>query len=498
MYRRRSQKFLKKLGLMMKNDVWVKKIGTHRGAPRLFLDGVQASRAGFSPGEKFDVSIGGEAGNLHVVISKNVDGSRTVSHRVKSDQSIPVIDINSKELLAMFDGMDELRVVVAKDNVYLLPLASQIKKVERFDRLAGKIARGEPLSMGSLSHGGGILSHAIHKGLTDSGMKAELSFVNEIRTDLIEQAIAQNDAWGHNTRAVVMGMQEVVQDDWLMNALPKLEILEMGLPCSGASKAGATKRALEKMEDHPDVGHLVFAALAILNKTQPAVVLLENVPQYENTASAQILRLQLRDMGYNCHEAVLEGRDFGSLENRVRWCLVATTDGVDFDFESLAPSVHLVRKIGDIVDPSIPLDSPKWRAYEGLKEKAVRDKEDGKGFKMQVVTEDSTSIPTLREGYAKAGTCDPLLQHPEDPSLLRLLMAAEHANVKGVPPELIQGLSETIAHQLLGQGIVYEPFRAVGQRIGEAIEAAVAGRLLQKDSPAAEYVAARPRDRYTG
>jgi len=28
-------------------DVWVKKIGKHRGAPRLFLDGVQAARAGF-------------------------------------------------------------------------------------------------------------------------------------------------------------------------------------------------------------------------------------------------------------------------------------------------------------------------------------------------------------------------------------------------------------------------------------------------------------------
>lgn len=456
----------------MKQDVWVKKIGTHRGAPRLFLDGLQASRAGFAPGDRFNVAIDGTS----VVISRNKDGSRTVSRRDKGDQAYPVIDINNKELLAMFEGMDELRVVVAKDHVYLLPLASQVKKVERIERLAGKIARGEPLAMGSLSHGGGILSHAIHQGLNDAGMRADLTFVNEIRTDLIEHAIGQNDAWGENTRAVVMGMQEVAQDDWLLQALPKLEVLEMGLPCSGASQAGRTKRALEKMEDHPEVGHLMFAALTILSKTQPAVVLLENVPQYAKSASAQILRLQLRDMGYTCHEAVLEGKDFGCLENRVRWCLVGVTAGVEFDFERLAPTVRMVNTMADVIDYSIADDDPKWRAYQGLKDKAARDKEDGKGFRMQVVTEDSTSIPTLRKGYAKAGTCDPLLQHPTDPSLLRLLTAAEHARVKGVPPGLIEGLSETIAHQLLGQGIVYEPFRAVGQRIGESVTAAAARR----------------------
>lgn len=467
----------------MKQDVWVKKIGTHRGAPRLFLDGLQASRAGFAPGDKFNVEV--DVDGIRVIISRKKDGSRTVSHRKKGDQACPVIDINNKELLAMFEGMDELRVVVGNGHVYLLPLASQVKKVERIERLAGKIARGEPLAMGSLSHGGGILSHAIHQGLNDAGMKAELSFVNEIRADLIEHAIEQNDAWGENTRAVVMGMQELAQDDWLLQVLPKLEVLEMGLPCSGASLAGHTKRALEKMEDHPEVGHLMFAALTILSKTQPAVVLLENVPLYAKSASAQILRLQLRDMGYTCHEAVLEGKDFGCLENRVRWCLVGVTAGVEFDFERLAPIVRIVRTLADVIDPSIADDDPKWRSYQGLKDKVVRDKEDGKGFKMQVVTAGSTSIPTLRKGYHKAGTCDPLLQHPTDPTRLRLLTAAEHARVKGVPPGLIEGLSETIAHQLLGQGIVYEPFRAVGQRIGESVTAAAARRMGQTE-PIAE------------
>lgn len=449
----------------MSKDIWVKKIGSRRGAPRVFLDGSQAARAGFSPGDKFDVEIDGK----RVVIVKNSDGSRTVVGRDRGEKSHPVIDINSKELLSMFDGMDALRVVVAEDRVYLLPLASEVKKVERFERLAGKIARGEPLSMGSLSHGGGILSHAIHQGLTDAGMDANLMFANEIREDLVEHAIKQNDAWGDQTSAIVMGMQEVVQDDWVMNSLPKLEILEMGLPCSGASRAGSTKRDLQMMEQHPEVGHLVFSALMILNKTQPAVVLLENVPQYAKTASAQILRLQLRDMGYNCHEAVLEGKDFGSLENRVRWCLVATTSGVDFDFERIKPTVRVVQNLQSILDETIAEDDPRWRPFAHLKNKQERNESEGSSFRMQVFTPESTHVNTLRKGYHKNGSTDPLLAHPTNPDLLRAFTAQEHARIKGVPTELIEGLSQTTAHQLLGQGIVYEPFRAVGQRIGESL-----------------------------
>lgn len=444
-------------------DVWVKGIGARRGAPRIFLDGEQAVRTGFRPGEKLAVEVDGQK----VVIARSSDGSHTVSRRVKGDEVLPVIDINSKDLLALFDGMDAVRVVVTGDRVYLLPLASEIKKVERRTRLAAKLGSGEPLKIGSLSHGGGILSHAIHQGLVDAGLKAELAMANEIREDLIEHAIGHNPVWGSKTAAIVMAMQEVVQDDWVMANLPKLEVLEMGLPCSGASKAGATKRGLEMMEQHPDVGHLVYSALAILNKTQPIFVVLENVVPYKDSASAQILRLQLRDMGYDCHEAILEGKDFGCLENRVRWFMVAVTKGVGFNFDRIAPAVRAVQRLADVLDDTIQVDDPRWRSFEHLKTKRERDADAGKNFKMQVIRPDDTSVPTLRKGYHKGGSTDPLLQHPQNPALLRLLTAAEHARVKGVPVKLVTGLSETVAHQMLGQSVLYEPPRAVGRRIGE-------------------------------
>lgn len=462
-------------------DYLVRSVKEHRGAPRLYLDGLDVVRAGFSPGDRFDIEVDGH----RVTLSLKKDGSRTVSPKKRGDKVYPVVDINSKELLKAFEGMEAVRVVVRKGEVVILPLASEVKKRERLDRLKSKLENAERLAMGSLSHGGGVLSHAIHAGLIGAGIQADLVFANEIRDDLVNQAKEHNSAWTEETMALVAPMQEVAQDEWLMQQLPKLEILEMGLPCSGASRAGKSKRGLEMMEDHPEVGHLVYSALVILNKTQPVVVLLENVPEYADSASAQILRYQLRDMGYQTHEAILEGRDFGCLENRVRWCMVATTKGMDFSFENIEPKVKVVRRLKDVLENIAP-DDPRWRTFDYLKTKQVRDKEKGNGFGMQIVNPEDTKVPTIRKGYHKGGSTDPLLKHPTNDDLLRLFTGAEHARIKGVPEKLVEGLSDTTIHELLGQGVLYDPFESVGQRIGEAI-----GKIGDAESGALAETSAR-------
>jgi DNA (cytosine-5)-methyltransferase 1 len=456
-------------------DYVVKKVGRNRGTPRLFLDGQQAVRAGFSPGDRYEVIINED----RVVVEARHDGSRAVSRRVKGDKVLPVIDVESKQLLDLFEGMDSVRMVVTQGKVVFLPLASEKAKVERLKRVTDKLKSGEPLKTASLSHGGGVLSRAIHEGLAKAGIACEMAFANEIREDLIEFATQNNTVWGDNSAAIIAPMQELIQDEWLMAKLPRVEIVELGLPCQGASPAGRTKNAIAKMEDHKDVGHLVFAALTILAKIQPVVMLLENVDAYKNTASAQILRHQLADMGYELHEAVLEGKDFGCMENRVRWVMVAVTKGLEFSFDDLVPEVKVLQKLESLLDPSIGPDHPSWSEKKYLKDKEVRDAEAGKGFRMQTVTPESTSVPTLRKGYHKGGSTDPVLVHPINPALLRKFTGKEHARIKGVPESLVDNMSDTMAHELLGQGIVFAPFEQVGEHIG---------RTLLKLRPADAYV----------
>lgn len=448
---------------------WIKKIGLHRGAPRVWLDMPRLTEAGLAPGTKFDLDVVPHG----IRIRRSESGSRCVSAKtLKSGAQLPVIDLNSKACLSTFEGHGHVRVIVRADAVYVLLLASELAALERATRLSTKLASGQPLTVASLSHGVGVLSFAAHEGLTDSGLRCELASFNEIHEGYATQSVLANPA---STGAIPLcaPMQELIQDSWVLDKLPKVEVMELGLPCSGASVAGKSKLGLAKMEDHPQVGHLVHAALVLIGRLQPAALVLENVEEYAKSASAQLLRHQLADMGYRVEEYVLKARDFGALENRVRWALVALTDGVP-SLGSIEPTEGADRPatvLGDLLDP-VPLDSPTWSPMGYLREKEVRDRAAGKGFAMQVVTPLSTSVPTIRKQYNKGGSTDPYVQHPERPQLLRKFTPAEHARIKGVPAELVEDMSATAAHEALGQGIVVAPFRALFKRLGERLQRA--------------------------
>lgn len=442
----------------------VAKIGQCKGHPRLWMQGSRPAKAGFTPGTRYNVKPDREKKMLILEVVQ--DGVRVVSRKAQGEKEVPVIDLNSSEMLSLFEGMNAVRLVMQAGRIFILPLASELAVQERSERLHAKLEKCEPLMVGSLSHGGGVLSHALHAGLADAGIQTKLAFANDIREELLDQASVKNDAWNAETIALAAPMQELAFDHYAMGKLPRVELLEMGLPCSGASVAGKARRGLGHAEEHPEVGHLVVSALAIIAKIQPVLIVLENVKQYLTTASMWILRHQLRDMGYELHETVLQAAEWNALEHRERMCMVAVTRGLSFDFSKLERPTEIERRIADILDAEVPED--RWSEMSGLKAKEERDKAAGKGFAMQIVTAFDTKCPTITKGYAKVRSTDPKVQHPTNPDLLRQFSPAEHARIKNCPERLIEGLSATLAHELLGQSICYDPFRAVGKLIGRA------------------------------
>lgn len=444
---------------------YIKKVGHNKGAPRIWLDGSATEKAGFVPGQRYNVDIQGHS----IVLQANPDGSRVVSGKRQEDKDNPVIDLNSKQLLAIFDGMSAIRVVVRQGEIFLLPLASEIKKKERYGRLKEKLEKGETLDIGSVSHGGGVMSHAIHAGLAEAGIKSKLAFANDIREELLEHAFKHNDVWSTDTQLLAAPLQELAFDDRGLTKIPKVDLLELGLPCSGASPAGMARRGLKHPESHPEVGHLVVSALIIVNRSNAAVVILENVPNYGKSASAEILRTQLRDMGYVTHERILNGKQWGMLENRDRWFMVAVTQGIEFDFDQLLPPAANEKKLGDVLE-AIPVDDPRWSHMTGLKLKEERDLAAGKGFRMQVFNAESDHIGTLTKGYAKVRSTDPKISHPTNPDLLRQLTFTEHARIKGIPVHLVSEASNTMAHEILGQSVIYDVVKDVGHHIGNGLQ----------------------------
>lgn len=443
----------------------VRKLGNHRGCPRVYLDINVMEAAGFLPGRTYNRVVNAE--RMSLTLTAEANGSFIVSKKEKAGKMLPVIDINNSKELGMFEGLEAVRVIFSNNQIHILPIASEMKRLERLKRLSANLAAGV-LKTAGISFGGGVLDHAAHSGLADAGIGSTLSMANEIDEDLLTHASLHNDVWSASTIGIAAPMQELVQDHAAMSRLPQVDVFCGGIPCSGASQAGKSKRGLSKMEDHPMVGHLIASAIMLINKMNPATIVIENVPQYADTASAQILRNHLRDSGYDVQETTLAGNDFGCMENRVRWFMVAASRGININLQGLAPVLREVKTLATVLDDIGP-DAEDWRTFDYLKTKEVRDAEKGNSFSMQIVSPTSTSCPTLRKGYHKGGSTDPLLAHPTDPDLLRQLTVGEHARIKEVPEHLVTGLSKTDGHILLGQGIAYAPVRALFKRIGQSL-----------------------------
>lgn len=456
--------------------VLLRRLGEHRGAPRLYLDTVALASAGLAPGTRFELSSC-DAGEPRIAIKPAAGGRRKVSRKQRGQQQVPVIDINSLQELQPFVSAGVVRIVIDASGVHVLLPASVRKSLARSARLAARLAMNQPLRTAGIAFGAGIASLSLHEGLAQAGVPCTLTLANEIGEEYLDLASANHPSVGAGTIMAAAPMQEAVVDDWLMQRVGTVEVLEAGIPCSGASKAGRAKRGLARMEDHPWVGHLIGACIVAITRLQPAVVLVENVESYSHTASASILRGWLRDAGYAIHEVVLDARDFGSLEARVRWFLVAAPADLDLDLQELSKA-PCAGQLADVLEPIGP-DDERFRTVEYLKAKALRDEGHGNRFLMQWLTPESAHVPTLRKAYHKGGSTDPRLLHPDDPARSRLLTGTEHARIKGVCPSLLEGASETVKHQVCGQAVDVRPVRAIGQALGLAMR-----RLLAAQGPA--------------
>lgn len=464
-------------------------IKEHRGNPRFWTEGNPPLRSGFEPGARYSLV----AQNGGILMKLDPAGSRTVSKKQRKGKEIPVLDVNSKDDLAPLCGHSIVRVVFGAGQVFLSPLASEARRIRRLERLKSHLLNAGEVTLAGIAAGGGVLSHAVHAGLRAAGLQPKLKAFNEIREDLCEQVVEYNDALSPDTVILNMPLQELAFDDAVLSRIGEVDIAELGLPCSGASVAGRAKLGLSMPEQHEHVGHLVVGGLAILAKLNPSVAIFENVTQYANTASAVLIRQQLRDMGYETHERVLYGPDFGTLEARKRWCLVAVTKGIEFDLDSLIAPPTVVKTVSEALEP-LDAVADRWSPMTGLKAKQERDIRANKGFRMQVYTGCETTICTLTKGMAKNRSTDPKIQHPTDPDLLRVPTPLEHGRFKGLPESLVSKMinlmSATCVHELLGQGICYTPFEALAQHVGYTLKKWVSSVTAITAAPSAIRLAA--------
>ena len=447
----------------------LRKLGSNRGAPRLYLDNPVQEQAGFAPGVTYTVEQYEDRQAIRIRLAD--EGPRAVSKKERGGRTVPIIDLNSIKDLGIFDGLEQVRVLFGRGEIWVMPLAKEVRKRSRERRLKEELAQGF-ISKGSIAHGAGIMNNALHAGFKDAGIEARLKWAIEVEDDSLEQASMDAGVWREDTVGIAMPMQDVAfADDYVRSHMRPVSFVSAGLPCTAASPAGRAKKGLASPEDDAKAGHLVMGFMALMARVNPAVIALENVPAYMTSSSAAMLRTQLRELGYKIEEVTLDGGDY-AIEARVRKVLIAVTEGVAFDVQQLVPPPRREQTIGEVIEQVDP-DAKCWSEMTYLVEKEKRDIAAGKGFRMAVAKLSDTTVGTTGTGYAKNRSTEVKIPHPERDGLMRLMTPTEHAKVKGIPLNLIDGVtSATRAHAMLGQSVVWPAFRHLGEFLGSCLLAA--------------------------
>lgn len=451
----------------MNNPVLINtKLSEAKGKPRVWIEGAHIQSAGIEPGQILKVKFLEEDGVVEAFPSEENCGHdheiRVSKRTTRQGRVRPLLEIRHDKLLELFGRDAQLRVVVRDGKIVIRLHHIDTKALERVERLTSKLENGEPLSIGSLFAGGGTLDNAFHEGITCSGVATSTTIVNEIDKHFMSGFVENNKHLFDEQTLFINAPIETIDT----SRSCQLDIVLAGIPCSGASLSGRAKGKLKHAESHETAGALFYSFLQFVQSTNPSVVLVENVPQYENTASYSVIVSVLETMGYNVNDAVLSGDDFGALEARKRLFMVATSKGIpELDFDLLEKPVKEYLTAKDALD-YFPGDSDAWRTFPYLDEAELKAKAKGNGFKRSYVTQDSVTTPTIKRTNHKCQTDGVFIQHPTDPALSRLPTATEHARFKTVPVSLIEGLSSTQACEVLGQGIIGNVAKSVAQGIG--------------------------------
>jgi len=477
-------------------------VSESRSVPRIWLEGQRLAHAGVEIGVQYVLNVSSKLKRIELRPAPQGFAGKTfiVSKRTRNERVYPLIELRDAIIAELFGIGTKLRVAVQNGRIIISMSHIAMRVQERVSRFLDKLKNNQPLHVVSLFHGGGVLDSALHEGMQRSKLASYVKVGVELEGDYIDSSLRNNPELWRDDSIVING--DIRDVNILGSGIPQADLLCGGVPCTGASRAGKSKNKLSCAEEHSTAGSLFHDYLNWVTVTNPCIVILENVVEYMNEAAMTVIRSVLTHHGYQLSETVLDGPSLGSLEKRKRMCLVATTPGVcgPIDFEQLVPVRQKEEKLADVLDV-IPVDSDRWKAFDYLADKEQRDKASGKGFMRQLLTGEEDGCGTIGRGYAKARSTEPFIVAPHDPSLSRLMTEREHARVKTIPERLIEGLSATTAHEVLGQSVIYSAFVAVGELIAKTImglvrpltdSGVVATKLVSTETPKQSSAAQEP------
>ena len=451
---------------------------TKRGKRIFISNAMLAHKSNLSLGDRLAVHY--DYIKKQVTLTKAKDGDKNTVSVTPSGKRL-VVDLHNKSVAQCFGVLIKtVSVLFYKGKLIIKATRAAVKAYQRILAAKERLRSNQPLIIGEACHGIGGLGIALSTGFKRQGSGLKLAFANDHDIEALEASIKQNPEWHEDTIALHCSMEQIP-----VELLPQVDFLVAGLSCKGASKQARTGKKISAPEFHPEAGWLIapFYHLIASGEINPLGVIVENVPEYLDTGSAEILRQSMDRLGYNCHETILRARDFGCMENRKRMAMVFMTKGISLDLTAL-DNYHtpVTTTLADIIEhdsaPAVPdgLHIPErqrngWYLKERLLEREQEAIAKGKGHRARIITKADDKVSTILSSYSKGVRLDESVVESLCGKWLRLLTPKEHAQIKGLPVNIISESTKTTAHRLLGNSITVAPWVAMGQVISASLNA---------------------------
>jgi DNA (cytosine-5)-methyltransferase 1 len=431
------------------------KVGSAKGAPRVWLEGKYLESAGFAPGSRF--TLVETANGIRLRLEEM--GTRLVSRHTRKSGELPVVDLNSRDALGRLADLERVAVAVYDHEIVITPERVAQRRADR--ELNNKSV--------SLFAGGGLLSEAARQ----AGFTCVAA--NEISADYASiHAVNHPEAIMLNCSIEQADLHEVAK------AVGPIGLLDLGIPCEPFSTARRSGKRGPVPEAH-DLGDMTFWALRAVDILNPHTVVIEEVPAYLESGAGEILKRSLTRMGYTVDGRIFDSADYGMLTSRKRAVIVATT----FPEVRWPAPMERNRTLGEIlidVDSEeaewFDRDTKAW-LYNHWENQTAK----GNGFAPPVLNADSTSVGCIKKRYFAQQGDNPVVGHPTIPGRNRWLTLGEVKALMGLPADYYLGEAKTTAGEIMGQGVAVGLFGGILRSVFGRPEERPVAPVLEMPAP---------------
>lgn len=413
-------------------------LGRNRDTPRLWIESQRLSSLGFPPGTPLQVEQRAD----RLTLRAGVLAENHVSSRVVAGGRRPIIDLENQSLLCDLARYSEVKIIASFERIQITP-STRAFAIQRSRTLQ------PPFRVLEVFAGGGTMTAGLRgdsRFQVIAGVEIEPDYADEWQAHHREAALFQTDIRSLHT-----------------SELPEFDLLIGGIPCTSHSNLGRAKKSLAGQPELGDTGDLFLPVLTFISERMPAAIVLENVPLFSTSLAGQLLVTHLHRIGYHVSTTILQpNAEWGEIEDRKRWLLVAT---LDRPFMLRVPDQPCTATVSAYLDPPNPVidrsDAERIaRTIEGLRAHNARHQAAGHGFAFTVVDGSSSRLPVVQKSYHKINT-GPFVQTPFGPRLLR---QTEMERIHGCE---LNTRHYSTAIQILGQGVQTRIFQHIFGQLGK-------------------------------